>query len=45
MFIHSRNSQVVRCYQDICFWRKSDVYEIDKIFAVAKNFKKATLRI
>ena len=44
MFIYFKTSQVVRSYQDTCSWRKSDVSEVKKVLAVAKNFKKTTLR-
>ena len=44
MFIYFKTSQIDRSYQDTCSWRKSDVSEVEKVLAVAKNFKKTTLR-
>ena len=38
MFMYFKTSHVVKSYQDICSWRKSDVSQVEKVDE-AKNFK------
>ena len=43
MFIYFKTSQVARCYQNTCSWRKLEASEVERVLAVAKKRKKLRL--